>query len=159
MSLLEVSHLKKSYDGKAAVEDLTFCVESGEIFGLLGPNGAGKSTTMMMVAGLRRPDGGEVRIAGQPSNGVHANGYRALGLVPQELAIYPDLTGRENLEFFGLVNGLRGDRLRERVESLLREIGLAEHADQYVRTFSGGMKRRLNFACGLLHEPQLIILD
>lgn len=159
MSLLEVSHLRKSFDGRAAVDDLSFSVEAGEIFGLLGPNGAGKSTAMMIIAGLLPADAGNVRIDGQSWNGHHAGQKLFLGLVPQELAVYPDLTGRENLEFFGKIYGLRGGRLRERVDNVVEQIGLAEHARRYVREYSGGMKRRLNFGAGLLHEPRLLILD
>jgi ABC-2 type transport system ATP-binding protein len=159
VSLLEVSHLKKSYDGNAVVDDLTFAVETGEIFGLLGPNGAGKSTTMMMVAGLRSPDEGEIHIDGTPLDATGLAHRRVLGLVPQELAIYPDLTGRENLEFFGEIYGLRSGRLQNRVNHVLDQVELNHHADQPVRTFSGGMKRRLNFGAGLLHEPKLVILD
>lgn len=159
MSLLEVSHLTKAYNGKPAVDDLSFRVEAGEIFGLLGPNGAGKTTAMMVIAGLRPPDGGTVRMGDiSAANGTPVRN-RILGLVPQELAIYPDLTGRENLEFFGRIYSLRGPTLRKRVEMVLDEIGLVEHAERYVRTYSGGMKRRLNFGAGLLHEPKLVILD
>jgi ABC-2 type transport system ATP-binding protein len=159
MSLVEVSGLRKIYGGTPVVDDLTFHVERGEIFGLLGPNGAGKTTAMMILAGLRDADSGSVRIGDHDPAGAPLRRNRLLGLVPQELAIYPDLTGRENLSFFGAIYGLRGARLRERVACLLDETGLADHADQYVRTFSGGMKRRLNVGAGLLHEPQLVILD
>lgn len=159
MSLLEVSHLKKSYDGNLVVDDLSFSVDAGEIFGLLGPNGAGKSTTMMMIAGLRHADAGSVTIDGRTANGDDINRKLALGVVPQDLAVYPDLTARENLSFFGSIYGVRGARLRERIERVLGQVGLTEHARQYVRTFSGGMKRRLNFGAGLLHEPKVVILD
>jgi len=158
MSLVEVSGLRKTYGGVAVVDDLSFCVEEGEIFGLLGPNGAGKTTAMMILAGLREPDAGTVAIGEAPAGDRRTRNGR-LGLVPQELAIYPELTGRENLQFFGGIHGLRGGRLRERVDELLNQIGLKEHSEQYVRTFSGGMKRRLNFGAGLLHEPKLVILD
>jgi ABC-2 type transport system ATP-binding protein len=159
MSILEVSHLTKTYDGKAVVDDLTFSIEPGEVFGLLGPNGAGKSTTMMMIAGQRRPDGGSIQLNGHPVDDLTAGHRLDLGLVPQEVAIYPDLTGRENLEFFGQIYGMRGARLRDRVDHVLSDIGLTEHAHQAVSTYSGGMKRRLNFGAGLLHEPRLVILD
>ncbi|MBI3862356.1 MAG: ABC transporter ATP-binding protein [Planctomycetia bacterium] len=159
MPLLEVSHLKKSYGGKVVVDDLAFSVDQGEIFGLLGPNGAGKSTAMMMIAGLHLPDAGEIRIDGEPGGVMPPSRKHVLGLVPQELAIYPDLSGRENLEFFGEIYGLRSARLQERVNHVLDQIELNEHAGRPVRTFSGGMKRRLNFGAGLLHEPQLVILD
>jgi ABC-2 type transport system ATP-binding protein len=158
MSLIEVSGLRKDYGGVPVVDDLSFCVESGEIFGLLGPNGAGKTTAMMILAGLCAPDGGTVKIGEAPA-GERRRHKGRLGLVPQELAIYPELTGRENLQFFAAVYGLRGERLRQRVDGLLELVGLGEHAEQYVRTYSGGMKRRLNFGAGLLHEPELVILD
>lgn len=159
MSFLTVSHLKKSYDGKAVVDDLSFDADEHEVLGLLGPNGAGKSTAMMMVAGLRTADAGEIRMGGQLVGAADAGSHKSLGLVPQELAIYPDLTGRENLEFFGELYGLRSHHLRERINQVLDQTELREHAHQPVRTFSGGMKRRLNFGAGLLHEPRLVILD
>lgn len=159
MNLLEVSHLRKSYGRQVAVDDLSFRIEAGEIFGLLGPNGAGKTTAMMIIAGLRQPDEGAVSYAGHSPAESVLERSRVLGLVPQELAIYPDLSGRENLQFFGEVHGLRGSALRTRVDDVLQLIGLNEHADQHVSTFSGGMKRRLNFGVGLIHDPQLIILD
>lgn len=159
MSLVEVSGLRKAYAGDPVVDDLNFCVERGEIFGLLGPNGAGKTTTMMILVGLREADGGTVKFGDAAASVENGRRRRILGLVPQELAIYPDLTGRENLNFFGAIYGLRSDRLRERVARLLDLTGLDEQADHYVKTYSGGMKRRLNFGAGLLHEPELVILD
>ncbi len=159
MSLVEVTGLRKNYGGVSVVNDLSFQVDRGEIFGRLGPNGAGKTTAMMILAGLRDADGESVRIEDVPQTGGRPRQNRLLGLVPQELALYPDLTGRENLQCFGTIYSLRGDRLRERVDHLLDDIGLREHADQYVKSFSGGMKRRLNFGAGLIHEPHLVILD
>ncbi|RPI89595.1 MAG: ABC transporter ATP-binding protein [Planctomycetaceae bacterium] len=159
MSLLEVEHLRKKYGDFVAVDDLSFEVDRGEILGLLGPNGAGKTTAMMILAGLRTADGGEVRIGGQPYTSNPAERKRAMGVVPQELAIYPDLTGWENLSFFGSLYGFTGARLKQRVEAVLDVVGLTEFAGQLVRTYSGGMKRRLNFSVGILHEPQLVILD
>ncbi|MSR59621.1 MAG: ABC transporter ATP-binding protein [Planctomycetaceae bacterium] len=159
MSLLEVSHLRKSFDSKVAVEDLSFQVDAGEVLGLLGPNGSGKSTTMLMVAGLRRPDSGTVTIAGQLADDGNRVRQQTLGFVPQDLAIYPDLTARENLDFFGGIYGLRGVELKRRVDRTLEQIGLAAHAGEFVQTFSGGMKRRLNFGAALLHDPKLVILD
>lgn len=159
MSLLEVSHLRKTYGTTVAVDDLSFSVEAGEIFGLVGPNGAGKSTTMMVLAGLRVADSGTVAIAGQsPGQGHHAL-QQILGVVPQDLAIYADLTAGENLEFFGGIYGLRGADLKRRIEAILELLGLTSHADQYVKTFSGGMKRRLNFGVAVLHDPKFVILD
>jgi ABC-2 type transport system ATP-binding protein len=159
MSLLEVSHLCKSFGSTVAVDDISFHVEAGEIFGLVGPNGAGKSTTMMILAGLRRADSGTVAIAGQsPGQGNHAL-QQILGVVPQDLAIYADLTAGENLDFFGGIYGLRGADLKGRIERVLKQTGLTSHADQYVNTFSGGMKRRLNFGVAVLHDPKFVILD
>jgi ABC-2 type transport system ATP-binding protein len=159
MSLLVVSRLRKSFDGQIAVDDLSFEVNEGEIFGLLGPNGAGKTTTMMILAGLRRPDAGTVSIAGRDNGDRTQAAQTLLGVVPQELAIYPDLTARENLEFFGRIYGVRGAELGRRIARILDQIGLSSTADQYVHTFSGGMKRRLNFGAALLHQPRLVILD
>src|SRR5262245_28163715 len=159
MSLLEVSHLRKSYGATRAVDDLSFSVDAGEIFGLVGPNGAGKSTTMMILAGLRQADAGTVTIAGYAAGkGDHAL-QRILGVVPQDVAVYSDLTARENLEFFGEIYGLSGDDLKQRIERVLKDVGLTSQADHFVHTYSGGMKRRLNFGVALLHDPRLVILD
>ncbi len=159
MSLLDVVELRKSYDGHVAVDGLSFSVAAGEIFGLLGPNGAGKSTTMMMLAGLRAADSGSVTIDGHSFDSGARELKQILGVVPQDLAIYPDLTARENLEFFGKLYGIRGKTLAERVDRILGQIGLTQNANSYGKTFSGGMKRRLNFGVALLHQPKLVILD
>jgi len=159
MSLLDVSNLRKTFDGYVAVDDLSFRVEAGEVFGLLGPNGAGKSTTMMMLAGLRRPDSGSISLGGHPVVEGDKSHQMLLGVVPQDLAIYPDLTAFENLDFFARVYGVQGDELQRRTSRILDDIGLTEHANQLVHTFSGGMKRRLNFGVALLHDPKLVILD
>jgi ABC-2 type transport system ATP-binding protein len=159
MSLLEVVDLRKSYGDHVAVDGLSFHVDAGEVFGLLGPNGAGKSTTMMMLAGLRPADSGKVTIGGHSfDSGAHEL-KQILGIVPQDLAIYPDLTARENLEFFGRLYGIRGKILAERIDRILGQIGLTQNANSYGKTFSGGMKRRLNFGVALLHQPKLVILD
>jgi ABC-2 type transport system ATP-binding protein len=157
--LLEVSHLRKSFGSMVAVDDLSFHVNAGEVLGLVGPNGAGKSTTMMILAGMRHADAGEVTIDGHPAGRGNRAARRMLGVVPQELAIYVDLTARENLDFFGQIYGVRGAELKSRIERILARIGLEAQADQYVRTFSGGMNRRLNFGVALIHEPQIVILD
>ena len=159
MSLLEVRDLRKSYDGRTAVDGLSFEVGAGEVFGLLGPNGAGKTTTMMMIAGLRRADSGSVTIAGHSFESDSHALKAILGVVPQDLAIYPDLTARENLEFFGKLYGIRGATLAERVDRVLEQTGLKPNEHGYARTFSGGMKRRLNFGAALLHRPKIVILD
>jgi len=144
--LLDVAGLCKSYGALKAVDGVSFQVGQGEAFGLLGPNGAGKSTTMMMIAGLLDPDAGEVRLGGHLLSRRERESRLALGVVPQDLAIYPDLTARENLQFFGRLYQLGGQRLQDRVEYALRQTGLDGRADDYAGLFSGGMKRRLNFA-------------
>lgn len=159
MRLLEVSHLRKSYEATLAVDDLSFHVEAGEVFGLLGPNGAGKSTTMLILAGLLRPDSGSVSIDGHLFDAADGQMRSLLGVVPQDLAIYTDLTAYENLRFFGRLYGLTGGLLAERIESALEQTGLTEQAHSLVGTFSGGMKRRLNFGIAVLHQPRLLILD
>jgi ABC-2 type transport system ATP-binding protein len=159
MSLLEVADLRKSYNGHLAVDRLSFHVEESEIFGLLGPNGAGKTTTMMMLAGLRHADAGTIRIGGHTMQNGAREIKSILGIVPQDLAIYPDLTARENLNFFGRLYGIRGATLKLRVDEVLDQIGLTASANTFARNFSGGMKRRLNFGSALLHQPKFVILD
>lgn len=159
MSLLEAFDLRKSYNGTPAVDGLTFAVEPGEVLGLLGPNGSGKTTTMTMLAGLLRPDSGRVVLSGKEFR-PHDRELRALlGVVPQDLAVYLELTPRENLNFFGKLYGLQGETLQSKVANILEQTGLTKHADALVGTFSGGMMRRLNFGVALLHSPRLIILD
>lgn len=159
MNLLEVNGLYKRFGELIAVDGLSFSVEVGEVFGLLGPNGAGKSTTMMIIAGLLVPDSGSITLSGQPVTPHNRELRRILGVVPQDLAIYPDLTARENLDFFGRLYGLRSRALNERIKEVLDRIGLTGRSDDLVGTFSGGMKRRLNFGIALLHRPRLLILD
>jgi ABC-2 type transport system ATP-binding protein len=140
-----------------AVDGVSFDVGPGECYGLLGPNGAGKTTTISMVCGLLEADEGTVTVNGHPGGSLEAKA--SVGYVPQDLALYPDLSARENLDFFGRLYGLSGDRLEARVASALALVGLAERGGDKVGTFSGGMKRRANMAAGLLHEPQLLVLD
>ena len=158
-SLLEVDNLVKKYGDLTAVDRLSFDVEPGEAFGLLGPNGAGKSTTMMMICGLLAADSGEVRLEGHRLDRMRPESRQRMGVVPQDLAIYPDLTARENLMFFGSLYHLSGSQLRQKVNEALEQVGLIGRADDYADTFSGGMKRRLNFAAAVLHDPILLILD
>lgn len=159
MNGLEVSHLKKRYGDVTVVDDLSFRVEPGEIFGLIGPNGAGKSTTMMMIIGLLQADGGTISFGGERFNPQNVDMRSRLGIVPQELAIYPELTAVQNLKFFGSLNGVRGSRLKQRVDYVLDLIGLTQNADHTPSTFSGGMSRRLNFGIALIHEPRFVVLD
>ncbi|MGH1492276.1 MAG: ABC transporter ATP-binding protein [Acidimicrobiales bacterium] len=157
--VLEVSNLEKSFGDLRAVDGVSFTIEPGETYGLLGPNGAGKTTAISMIAGLLRSDGGEVQVLGQVMTPTSRQPKASVGLVPQDLAIYPDLTARENLAFFGRLYSMQGDQLRERVDEVLEVIGLEDRANDRSEEFSGGMKRRLNIGIGLLHRPQLLILD
>jgi ABC-2 type transport system ATP-binding protein len=156
---LEVANLRKSYGDLLAVDDLSFQVAPGEVFGLIGPNGAGKSTCMLLIIGLLKPDAGTITFDGKAFDPRDAGMRSRLGVVPQELAIYPELTAYQNLSFFGGLYGLRGRRLKERVDYILDLTGLTKSADLTPSTFSGGMCRRLNFGTALLHEPQFVILD
>lgn len=158
-SVLAADSLSKSFGDLKAVDDVTVVIDEGETFGLLGPNGAGKTTTISMISGLLDPDSGSVSLAGERITTGSTRGRSAIGLVPQELAIYPDLTGEENLEFFGHLYGMDGTELEGRVAEILDLIGLTDRKDDRTSEYSGGMKRRLNIGIGLLHRPQLLILD
>ena len=158
-SMLCVQGLRKRYDKLTAVDGVSFDIERGKIFGLLGPNGAGKTTTISMIAGLLTPTEGEIRVGGKDAVKGGTDVRRMIGVVPQELAIYPRLSAQENLEFFGKLYGLNGTVLTQRTEEMLTLVGLSERAKSYADTFSGGMKRRLNLAIGLMHNPQLLLLD
>lgn len=158
-TLLDVRHLARRFGAHQAVADVSFNLQPGEVLGLLGPNGAGKSTTMMMISGLLKPDAGEILINGQPYDGRNPALKRMLGLVPQDLAIYPDLNAIENLQFFGRLYGLDRQPLNARTEEVLDRIGLADSAHRPSGNYSGGMKRRLNFGIALMHEPAILILD
>ncbi|KPK86490.1 MAG: hypothetical protein AMJ94_17965 [Deltaproteobacteria bacterium SM23_61] len=157
--ILRVEDLRKKYDSTEAVCGISFEVRPGEFFGLLGPNGAGKTTTIGMLTGWVEPSGGRVEIRGMDLYAGPRDAKRAIGLVPQSFAFYPALTAGENLTFFGRLYGMRGKALEERKAFVLEMVSLADRADQSVGTFSNGMKRRLNMAVGLLHEPALLILD
>lgn len=157
--VLVVDLLVRRFGDLTAVDEVSFRIAPGETYGLLGPNGAGKTTTISMVAGLIAADAGTVTVAGQPMTPRTTEPKRHLGLVPQELAIYPDLTGRENLALFGRLQGLRGAELKGRVDEVLTLIGLADRAKDRSKEYSGGMKRRLNIGIGLLNRPTLLILD
>ncbi len=159
MSMLEALHLRKSYGEHVAVDDLSLKVGAGEVFGLIGPNGAGKTTTMMMLTGLLAPDSGAIQLGGRLFDRQDRKLRATLGVVPQDLAIYPDLTARENLVFFGRLYGLSGSDLKNRIAHVLDRTGLTQNAHEPARNFSGGMKRRLNFGVAILHGPQFVILD
>ncbi len=158
-AVLSCTGLLKRFGGRTAVDGVTFEIAAGETYGLLGPNGAGKTTTVSMICGLLDRDGGEVIVAGRKISPSATKAKAAIGLVPQEIALYPDLSGKENLRFFGHLYGLTGNELMERVEHVLDVVGLTDRAAERVDKYSGGMQRRLNIAAGLLHSPKLLILD
>jgi ABC-2 type transport system ATP-binding protein len=157
--MLQIRGLHKSFGALRAVDGVSFEIGAGEIVGVLGPNGAGKTTTVSLIAGLLRPDGGEVLIDGSPLRGDTDPAKSKLGLVPQELALYEELSARENLRFFGGLQGVTGSALDTAISSTLLLVGLQDRASHRVATFSGGMKRRLNLAAGLLHDPRILLLD
>ena len=157
--MLKVEELSKNYGDLVAVDKISFSAGKGSIFGLLGPNGAGKSTAINCISGLLQPTSGHASVAGHDivSDGKAAR--QNLGVVPQEIALYEDLSTVENLRFWGRAYGLRGDTLEARVVEILEHIGLADRAKDLPKEFSGGMKRRLNFGCGVVHKPSVILLD
>jgi ABC-2 type transport system ATP-binding protein len=157
--LLDVRDVHKRYGSLTALDRVSFSVAEGEMFGLLGPNGAGKTTLLSILSGLLEPTGGEVRILGRGLPPTHPDARRAIGIVPQELALYLELSARENLRFFGELYGLRGPELSRRVDEVLAAVGLTERADGRADHFSGGMKRRLNLGVALMHRPRLLLLD
>jgi len=157
--MIEVEHLRKQYGDFAAVKDVSFTAHPGEIFGLLGPNGAGKTTTIGCISSLLTPSSGHVRVMGHDvaRDGIEAR--RSTGVVPQEIALYEDLSAYENLSYWGGAQGLRGATLRDRINDVLELTGLLDRAKEPIKQFSGGMKRRLNFACGIVHQPKVLLLD
>ena len=157
--MIHVEHLRKQYGDLVAVDDVSFTAEEGRIFGLLGPNGAGKTTTISCISGLLKPTSGRITVTGHDVVTDAQEARRRLGIVPQELALYSDLSAAGNLEFWGSAYGLRGTELRRRVAQVLELIGLADRARDHTATFSGGMKRRLNFGCGIVHSPRVLLLD
>lgn len=157
--MIQVEALTKNYGQFTAADDINFEVNEGEIFGLLGPNGAGKSTTINCISGLLKPSLGEININQFSVLSDALKAKASLGLVPQDLALYEDLSGLENLNFWGQAYGLSGEKLNNRIITVLEQVGLTSRAKDLVNTYSGGMKRRLNFACAILHEPKALLLD
>jgi ABC-2 type transport system ATP-binding protein len=157
--MIDVQSLRKQYGDLVAVDEVSFAAEQGRIFGLLGPNGAGKTTTIGCISGLLKPTSGRVMVSGHDVVNAAQDAKRHLGIVPQELALYSDLSAAANLEFWGAAYGLSGDPLRQRVGEVLTLIGLADRSRDKTSTFSGGMKRRLNFGCGIVHSPRVLLLD
>jgi ABC-2 type transport system ATP-binding protein len=159
MSYLKIERVSKAFGAIRAVDAVSFEVRPGEIYGLLGPNGAGKTTTISMISGLLKPDAGEIFVAGTAFWADPQKAKRIMGVVPQELAIYEELTGRENLEFWGRIAGLSSSEAKSRATELLTALSLTDRAKDAVKTYSGGMKRRINLGCALLHKPRLLLLD
>jgi ABC-2 type transport system ATP-binding protein len=157
--LIEVKDLQKSYGDLLAVDCINFSARSGTVFGLLGPNGAGKSTTISCLSGLLKPTAGSVSVGGFNMASDSVKAKASLGIVPQELAIYEDLSAYDNLAYWGAAYGLSGAKLKQRVDHVLNRIGLVDRAKDLPKEYSGGMKRRLNFGCGLVHEPKVLLLD
>lgn len=157
--MLQVTDLKKSYGKKEVVKDVSFTIKKGESFGLLGPNGAGKSTTISMICGLIPYDGGEVLVDDQSVKKSPMEIKRKIGVVPQEIALYPTMSARDNLLFWGAMYGLTDTEAKKRVEEVLEFVGLKDRAKDRIETFSGGMKRRINIGAALMHEPELLIMD
>jgi ABC-2 type transport system ATP-binding protein len=158
-AIVEVVDLHKRYGSTVALDGVTFEVAAGEMFGLLGPNGAGKTTLLSILSCLLPATSGAARIQGRVVGTTDRELRRQIGIVPQELAIYGELTARENLQFFGKLYGMSGAELRRRVDEVLSAVGLTERSEHRVDTFSGGMKRRLNLGAALVHQPRLIFLD
>jgi ABC-2 type transport system ATP-binding protein len=157
--ILEARNLVKKYGDLTAVKDISFEIEQGTIFSLLGPNGAGKTTTISMLSTLISPTSGDATVDGHSITRDPLAVKRAIGVVPQEIALYEDLTALENLNFWGQMYGLSGKALTFRVEEVLEQVDLKDRAKERIKTYSGGMKRRINIAAGLLHKPRLLFMD
>lgn len=156
---LEVSNLVKKYGTKPALENVSFAVKEGSCFGLLGPNGAGKSTTMKIITGIIDADSGNVNVLGSDIRKAADAIRRQVGYVPQEITLYDKISAYNNLVFFGEMYGVKGKQLKERIAEVLQQVGLSERAKDPIHTYSGGMKRRINIAAALLHQPKVVILD
>ncbi|MFD2169876.1 ABC transporter ATP-binding protein [Tumebacillus lipolyticus] len=157
--MLQVQELKKRFGEREVVRGISFAVEKGESFGLLGPNGAGKSTTISMICGLLTADSGDVKVAGLSVKQDPVGAKRKIGVVPQDIALYPTLSARENLLFWGRMYGLQGANVKKRADEVLEMVGLSDRAKDAIESFSGGMKRRINIGAALMHAPELLIMD
>lgn len=158
-TVLEIKSLRKSFGEKKVVDGLSFKVNKGEILGFLGPNGAGKSTTIGMITTILDMDEGKILFEGKEVSGDEKEFKRALGYVPQDIALFNDLTAYENVKFFGSLYGLKGEKLKDMVKKTLELVGLYDRKNDYPDSFSGGMKRRLNIACSIVHKPKILIMD
>lgn len=160
-AIIEIENLTKIFKNatEPAVNDISFSINRNEIFGLLGPNGAGKTTTISILCGLFVPTSGKVMIDGKNLHTEPSSIKKIIGIVPQDIALYPTLTARENLEFYGSMYGMRGKDLKDKIEIWLHKLGLVDAAKRKVSTYSGGMKRRVNLIAGVLHSPKILFLD
>lgn len=159
MSIITIKNLTKKFGDSVVVDNINLNIQEGEIFGLLGPNGAGKSTTISMMCSLLHPTSGSIDILGVNTKKNSTSVKKSLGLVPQNIALYKEFTAYENIKFFGELYGLRGVKLKDGIEKALNFTGLLEYKDKQAKTFSGGMLRRLNIACAIIHDPKIIIMD
>jgi ABC-2 type transport system ATP-binding protein len=157
--MLQIENLSKKFNDLLAVDHISFQVNPGEIFGFLGPNGAGKTTTINCICGLLKPDTGSIRIDNEEITSSGTKIRKKLGVVPQEVALYEELNAIENMRFWGGLYGMKGKQLKERIDKLIDLAGLKERAKDRVKMYSSGMKRRLNMAAGLIHQPKLLLLD
>ncbi|QOR35085.1 ABC transporter ATP-binding protein [Clostridium sp. 'deep sea'] len=159
MNIVEIKALTKKFKDIIAVDNISLNIEQGEIYGLLGPNGAGKSTTIKIISGLLKKNKGEVLVLGKNIDKHSTFTKQNMGIVPQNITIYSDLTASENVSFFASLYGLKGEKLKKQTQEALEFVDLADKANQFPKSFSGGMKRRLNIACAIAHRPKLIIMD
>ncbi len=157
--MLQIKDMKKSFGKNEVVKGISFSIEKGESFGLLGPNGAGKSTTISMICGLLPVDAGEIVVAGKSVKTDPMNVKKKIGVVPQDIALYPTMSAKDNLIFWGKMYGLTGSQAKKRGAEVLEYVGLTERAKDKIETFSGGMKRRINIGAALMHKPELLIMD
>ena len=159
MNILEIKNLQKKFGNKVVVSDISFSIEKGEVFGLLGPNGAGKSTTISMISGLIKQTQGTILINGIDTLKKRRETQKLIGLVPQDIALYPTLSAEENLKFWGKMQGVKTKDIKERVNEVLRIVDLEDRRKERIETYSGGMKRRINIAAAMMHNPEIIIMD
>ncbi|MSR90530.1 ABC transporter ATP-binding protein [Inconstantimicrobium porci] len=159
MNAISLKNITKKFDGNIVVDNINLNIEQGEIYGFLGPNGAGKSTTISMICSLIHPTDGDIEIMGTNIKKDSREIKKKIGLVPQNIALYKDFTAYENIKFFAELYGLKGDMLKRRINEALEFTGLMDVKDKKAKTYSGGMQRRLNIACALVHKPQIIIMD
>ena len=157
--MLVIDHITKSFGKKEIIKNVSFEVKKGETFGLLGPNGAGKSTTISMICGLISYDSGDIKVGGKSVKEYPLEAKKKIGIVPQDIALYPTLSAKENLVFWGKMYGLNGKVAKERAEEVLAYVGLQDRGKDKIETFSGGMKRRINIGAALMHEPELLKRD